>query len=128
MSCETFPARPEIEFTRMNIAEIPAAVFVSDQFINSRIGVRKIPPPTPTRPESKPTIAPMTSAIQMYGWRDSASDFQFHARRIAATINTTPRTILYAVVGSVIVPPMYANGIDVTANGRNVRHEKNPAR
>src|SRR5687767_11666114 len=109
----------------MNNAEMPAVVLVSDQCINKSIGVRKMPPPTPTRPESNPIPAPMIRAIQILGGSTSLlSEANFHASRNAAKSRTKPSTILYTFVGSLIIPPMDANGIDVAANGQNMLHEK----
>jgi len=88
-----FPASPDIELTRINIADTPAAVLVSDHLANKRTGVRKMPPPTPTSPDNSPITAPINRAQTMGGCRTSSSPFRFIAKRNAAKINTAPRTI-----------------------------------
>ena len=52
------PLSPEIEFTRINIAESPAAAFVLVHRKNKRSGARKIPPPVEVIPDRKPIPAP----------------------------------------------------------------------
>ncbi len=56
---EKIPAKPAIEFTKINGAEIAAAVFVFAHFKKIKSGVKNIPPPTPIRPESNPRAAPI---------------------------------------------------------------------
>src|SRR5260370_41984990 len=58
----TNPAKPAIEFTKMNNAETADACFVFAQFKKSKRGVRKIPPPVPVRPERNPMPEPTASA------------------------------------------------------------------
>ena len=93
-TCARFPKSPEIELTKINKAEIPAAFFVSAQLNKSKIGVKKMPPPTPTNPETKPKTAPINKQIQTGGAVGSRSDFTLIANRIAAKIKVTPRIIL----------------------------------
>jgi hypothetical protein len=50
----TKPARPAIEFTKINNAETADACFVFAHLEKRRRGVRKIPPPVPVRPERNP--------------------------------------------------------------------------
>ena len=45
----TKPARPAIEFTKINAADTADACFVFAQLEKSKRGVRKIPPPVPVR-------------------------------------------------------------------------------
>ena len=52
------PARPEMEFKRIKAADTAAVCFVPAHPMNRIRGVRKIPPPTPTVPESSPIPAP----------------------------------------------------------------------
>src|SRR5438445_11814683 len=59
----TKPARPAIEFTRINNAETADACFVFAQLEKSKRGVRKIPPPVPVRPERNTMPAPTASAV-----------------------------------------------------------------
>src|SRR5207302_8404201 len=58
----TKPARPAIEFVKINNAETADACFVFAQLEKSRRGVRKIPPPVPVRPERNPMPEPTASA------------------------------------------------------------------
>src|SRR6184192_4454655 len=48
------PARPAIEFAKINNAETADACFVFAQLEKSKRGVRKIPPPVPVSPERNP--------------------------------------------------------------------------
>ena len=59
---DTWPNKPEIELTRMNATATPDVSLVLAQFIMSSTGLKKMPPPTPVRPESKPITAPIQSA------------------------------------------------------------------
>ena len=53
---------PASELTRMKSAEIPAVARVSAQPMKSSNGLKKMPPPTPTKPDSSPMAPPSTSA------------------------------------------------------------------
>ena len=61
------PARPASELTRMNAAATPPVSRVSAQPMNSRSGLRKMPPPVPVRPASSPIPAPQTIATSVGG-------------------------------------------------------------
>ena len=52
------PAIPEIELTRMNAPDRPAASRVRVQPASTSSGVRKMPPPVPLSPASRPIPAP----------------------------------------------------------------------
>ena len=56
------PAKPEMEFTKINNADTAAAFFASAQPMKSKSGVRKIPPPVPVRPDNNPIPAPDANA------------------------------------------------------------------
>ncbi len=50
----------------MKSADIPAVFFTVDQPINRIMGDKNIPPPTPIKPETKPTMAPIKRAKGMF--------------------------------------------------------------
>src|SRR5262249_37788548 len=56
------PRRPGREFTQMKAALTPAVRLASAQPFKIMTGERKMPPPTPTSPESSPTPPPTASA------------------------------------------------------------------
>ena len=61
------PARPDAELSRMNGADTAAAVLVRPQRRKIRSGVRKIPPPVPVRPDSRPSSPPAPRATSLGG-------------------------------------------------------------
>src|SRR5436190_9187935 len=61
------PARPAIELTKMNGAATAEVCLVAAQPIIRRSGERKMPPPTPVRPERKPNTAPTSIAKTIGG-------------------------------------------------------------
>src|SRR6267143_2413959 len=48
---EMSPSNPAAEFTRMNAAEIPAVFRMSAQPKSNNNGLKKMPPPTPVKPD-----------------------------------------------------------------------------
>src|SRR5690625_6548929 len=52
------PINPATELTRINAAAIPDITFISAHRNSNNRGLRKIPPPTPVRPDRKPSPAP----------------------------------------------------------------------
>ena len=48
------PAKPEIEFTKINAAATPEITLVFSHLKNSSSGLKNTPPPMPVSPESKP--------------------------------------------------------------------------
>ena len=68
-SCPDTPApiNPEIEFNRINREAVAAAFFGVAQPFRRRIGERKIPPPTPTKPLTKPIAPPIGYATAFFG-------------------------------------------------------------
>src|SRR5881409_33090 len=94
---EKCPRRPAIELTNMNGAATPDVARVSAQPIDKSSGLRKIPPPTPVRPDRNPIAAPHASAAHMGGRCVSltiglSADRSIHT---AAYRSTTPTMILY---------------------------------
>lgn len=61
---EILPSKPAIELTKTKLADSPDDWRVSAHPITSKSGERKIPPPVPVNPESKPIAAPERSAAQ----------------------------------------------------------------
>src|SRR5712692_4181363 len=115
----------------MNAAATPDVSFVVVQCISSRTGLRKIPPPTPVRPESKPITAPRHSAIQIgttVASSFSAATLALRNNRTALYRSTMPTIDLYIESGKVRLPPMNDAGIEAAAKGQKVRQEKKPAR
>src|SRR5262249_37157241 len=64
---ERCPSRPAVEFNRMKADEVPAVCLKFAHPMKSRSGLRKIPPPTPVRPETKPSTAPHPRAATRHG-------------------------------------------------------------
>jgi hypothetical protein len=60
---EMCPKSPAIEFTKMKAEEIPAACRKLAHPMNSKSGLRKMPPPIPVRPDRKPRTAPDIMAV-----------------------------------------------------------------
>src|SRR3954454_25076527 len=122
------PSKPVAELTRINNAETAAAVLVRAQRISSSSGVRKIPPPVPVRPDSKPKPAPIDRAAGSEGWPATSSLAGFSRKRAAESSKTTPTRILKMRVGKLKYPPRKANGIESSAKGQKRDQEKCPAR
>ena len=57
------PIRPDSEFNQIKIADVAAAVLGVAQPFSSRIGDKKIPPPTPIIPLKKPIPPPQGNAF-----------------------------------------------------------------
>ena len=135
----------------MKRAEIPEISRRRPQFIKTSSGLKNIPPPTPTIPESRPSAAPIASPVSQCGavgslincavivWGSAASACgsvgaaAVRARtgttsRKAAKSSTNPISGLNIWGGSVSPPPINAIGTEPSANGRNTRREKYPAR
>src|ERR1700759_1097917 len=55
---DSTPIRPTIEFRRMKGAESAAACLGEAQWSTMSNGARNTPPPTPVRPDTKPTTPP----------------------------------------------------------------------
>ena len=56
------PVKPANELHNINNAATPEAFFTVVQFAEIIIGDRKIPPPTPIRPETIPITEPMLNS------------------------------------------------------------------
>ena len=72
---ERLPERPEIELKNINAAAVPDACLTVVQPKKIISGDRKIPPPVPVKPESKPIKAPpkkatirLTSTIDFFAY------------------------------------------------------------
>lgn len=53
------PATPNIELTKINKEAVAAICFGYPAFIKNKIGLKNIPPPIPTRPDTKPIMEPI---------------------------------------------------------------------
>ena len=69
---EETPRSPEMEFTKMKLAATPEITLMGAQWKNTKIGLRKIPPPTPVRPDRKPNPAPVNNKKGMDGFFTSS--------------------------------------------------------
>ena len=67
------PSSPAIELSRMKAAAIPDITRTSAQRRNSSSGLRKMPPPTPVSPDSRPSAAPQANSSADDGVRSAAS-------------------------------------------------------
>jgi hypothetical protein len=64
---EMCPSNPKTEFVRINNAAVPEAPLTDVQAKNMISGERKMPPPVPVNPESKPITAPVSTEIATGG-------------------------------------------------------------
>lgn len=127
---ETAPRMPATELTRMNAADTLEVSRVSTQWQISSGGLRTIAPPVPVRTESRPMIAPATSAAHGGGACHGSLNLRHEVTSIRAATNssTQPTVVLYPRPGGVIARPRDAHGIDATANGQSSFQWKQPAR
>src|SRR6476661_5813716 len=96
----TKPARPAIEFTKINNAETADACFVFAQLEKSKRGVRKIPPPVPVRPERNPMPEPTASAAGKGGGATAGGSPRRKNNRAAETSSTSPIMIFKTRAGN----------------------------
>ena len=94
------PARPAIEFTKINNAETADACFVFAHLEKSKRGVRKIPPPVPVRPERNPIPEPTASAVGKGGGTTAGGSPRRKNNRTAEKSSTSPMTILKIPAGN----------------------------
>jgi len=64
---QNFPANPAMELTRIKKADVAAVFLGSAQRNRMRIGLKKIPPPTPTIPEINPMTLPTSADMARDG-------------------------------------------------------------
>ena len=64
---ERYPESPATELKRINAAAIGTEPLMSVQRNNNNSGLRKIPPPTPVNPDTKPNIPPTGIVIHSLG-------------------------------------------------------------
>ena len=62
------PKIPEIELTRINRDAVVTIIFGFSAFNKKRIGLKKIPPPIPTIPETNPRIEPIKNEINKFSF------------------------------------------------------------
>src|SRR5438445_8161755 len=104
------PIRPAIELTKINMAEMAEAVFVRAQCMKITSGVKKIPPPVPVRPESKPSPAPTPNATGFVGGFGSPSAGGRNKNLAAENSSTSPTSTLKMWPGKFHQPPRNAIG------------------
>lgn len=71
------PTNPEAEFRKMNTADTAAASLTEAHLIKIKIGLRRIPPPIPIKPEKKPNPVPMANPNKRFGLVNIISLFWF---------------------------------------------------
>src|SRR3990172_5661788 len=59
---ETTPSSPATEFTKIKAAATPETCRISAQPLKTRRGLKNIPPPTPVKPDKRPSPPPETTA------------------------------------------------------------------
>ena len=64
MSFVNCPIIPDMELIKINIDVVVTICFGLAALIKKRIGLKNIPPPIPTIPETKPNIAPIKNEIE----------------------------------------------------------------
>ena len=100
------PDSPAMEFAKINVAEIPETVLGSAQRSSNSKGLKKIPPPTPTRPDKKPNAAPTKSSTGIATGRMASTvrALALSNERHAAYKSTSPTTGLYQYAGNSTQP------------------------
>lgn len=58
MGFENCPNNPAMEFAKINTLVAAAIFFGTSQFVKYNRGAKKIPPPMPTAPETRPIMPP----------------------------------------------------------------------
>jgi len=121
---ENLPSRilpdiPATELTKMNNAEVAAVYFGFAHFRKRIIGLRKIPPPTPTTPDTNPIAPPVGNAIFKLGGVKFpfVSDSNLIISRNAAATRAITKSTPYIWLGIWIIPPMNARGMERSKNG-----------
>lgn len=123
------PVKPPIELSKINSADIPEMFFKDVQLSIIKIGVKKIPPPTPIIPEKKPINKPITNAsLKLYGFSGFSSFFlrNLDKSKIPETIKNAPANILNRKGSSFMNPPKNEAGNDEIINARNIFLSKYP--
>jgi hypothetical protein len=59
-----YPSNAAIELTNINAAETPTDCLIVAQPFSSKMGLRKIPPPTPVSPDNSPITIPRATDNQ----------------------------------------------------------------
>ena len=123
--------REEVEVSRVGVEAlvrdrpephvIEVAVMAEERlgypaFIKKSIGLKKIPPPIPTIPETKPRIEPINIEVKLlisliFIFSD-LKELLFINNNIPATLNTKNNKISKMYLSIFIEPPKKANGIE----------------
>ena len=61
MPLPTCAIRPEIEFTKINKALMPAVCRIVAQRVNTKIGDNRMPPPIPKSPDKNHSMLPVSN-------------------------------------------------------------------
>ena len=116
----------------MNNEAVVAITFGFSAFNNKRIGLKKIPPPIPTTPDTKPKIAPIAKAKKKFSFFIiiflSSKDLLLMSNKIPAIERTQNNKISKISFWITNEPPINANGIDPNKKGTNNLKLKFPAR
>ena len=120
-SLESWPKIPEIELIRINNDAL-VTIFLGLSALNKkRIGLKKIPPPIPTTPETKPRIDPIIIEIKKLIFFIiifySPYDLLFSSNNKPAIDKTINNKISNISLSIIKVPPINANGIEPIKKG-----------
>jgi len=91
---DRYPESPATELKRMNAAAIGTEPLMSVQRNSSNSGLRKMPPPTPVNPDTKPNIPPTGIVTHSLGCSRATTSAARQNIRQTASIRRRPTTTL----------------------------------
>jgi hypothetical protein len=106
------PASPAMELTRMKAAEVPDVGRLPAQPVNSSKGLRKIPPPVPVNPESRPIAPPQAR------WQGRDVD------AFVGDLVRSPHSGAKQSVGGVKQDKSYGGSVEVAREGDGAAKER----
>ena len=116
------PNIPEIELININKEAVVTIIFGFSALSKKRIGLKKIPPPIPTIPETSPRTDPIKSEITKFNFFMIkvlfSYDLLFINNKTPAIDKTKNKSISNISFSIFNVPPKKANGIDPNKNGK----------
>ena len=116
------PNIPEIELININKEAVVTIIFGFSALSKKRIGLKKIPPPIPTTPETTPRTDPIKSEITKFNFFMIkvlfSYDLLFINNKTPAIDKTKNKSISNISFSIFNVPPKKANGIDPNKNGK----------
>src|ERR1051325_1518815 len=123
-------AKTMIELTRTKGAAAPTASSVLAQRIRSKRGLKKMPPPIPTIPATKPMAAPAGIASQIGTARVFASLTTPIPKnnRMVTNTSTSPRTNRYEDGFNFVLAAKNAAGMEPSAKRQDKRQTNIPER